>query len=258
MIPGRPKPSSTACWPISWGRRRPRSRRPGKRPAASSPRPSPRFRSARTTAIMPSSWNGAAIRPATLPPSFRHPRLRLDPGDRRRSGRGPRGPHPGRRLGRPAVRAGRRSRQGRRNPGRSVPPSEQKRWKELVTACGQAAHLALLLRTLPLGASFRTGRDGGSGRRRTGVVSHAAAAREWEELASCVFYKPFTERLRMHTNAFHWSLELPKVKAEAERLAGIAAPVADPPRIRPRTLRHRSRFLKSGFPRPASPFRPPV
>ena len=28
----------------------------------------------------------------------------------------------------------------------------------------------------------------------------------------------------MKTNAFHWSLELPKVKAEAERLAKIAAP----------------------------------
>ena len=119
-------------------------------------------------------------------------------------------------------------------PAASVPPSEQKRWKELVTACGQAAHLGRYYSERFLSALH-------SGQAETGAPDAAgqasfhmqAAAREWEELASCVFYKPFTERLRMHTNAFHWSLELPKVKAEAERLAGIAAPVADPPRIRP-------------------------
>ena len=45
------------------------------------------------------------------------------------------------------------------------------------------------------------------------------AAKEWAALAACSFYKPFTERLRMRTNTFHWSQELPKVQAEAERLA---------------------------------------
>jgi dienelactone hydrolase len=59
-----------------------------------------------------------------------------------------------------------------------------------------------------------------------------AAAKEWSALASCTFYKPFTERLRMHTNAYHWSLELPKVEAEAEKLAKAAPPVDDPPKPR--------------------------
>jgi cephalosporin-C deacetylase-like acetyl esterase len=35
------------------------------------------------------------------------------------------------------------------------------------------------------------------------------------------FYKPFTDRLRMGTNHFHWKDELPKIEAEAARLAKL-------------------------------------
>jgi dienelactone hydrolase len=111
----------------------------------------------------------------------------------------------------------------------SAPPTERKRLKELVTACRQAAHLGRYYSERFLSAwragLAEAGTPGAAGQ----AASHMqAAAREWGALASNSFYKPFTERLRMHTNAYHWSLELPKVTAEAEKLAKIGPPMPDP------------------------------
>ncbi len=58
----------------------------------------------------------------------------------------------------------------------------------------------------------------GSPRRNAQVDRIQTAARCMELLASNPYYKPFTDRLRMHTNSFSWSQEAAKVKAEAARI----------------------------------------
>lgn len=111
----------------------------------------------------------------------------------------------------------------------SAPPEEKKRLKELMTACAQAAHLGRYYAERFM-ATFRSGQaEAGAAASAGQAAGHLQnAAKEWGLLAAEPFYKPFTERLRMRTNAYHWSLELPKIKAEAERLAKIAPPVSDP------------------------------
>jgi dienelactone hydrolase len=47
------------------------------------------------------------------------------------------------------------------------------------------------------------------------------AAAGFNFLASNPFYKPFTDRLRMHTNTFSWAEEMKKVAAESKRLEGL-------------------------------------
>jgi len=119
----------------------------------------------------------------------------------------------------------------------AAPPAERKRLKELATACGQAAHLGRYYAERLLSA-WRAGQAqaGMAGAAGKATAHMEAAVKEWEALAACDFYKPFTERLRMRTNAFHWKSELPKVRAEAERLRKIAAALPDPaapPAVRP-------------------------
>ncbi len=111
----------------------------------------------------------------------------------------------------------------------SAPPGERKRLKELETACGQAAHLGRYYAERFLSAR----RSAEAELKKPDAAGAAAfhmqeAEKERSALAACAFYKPFTERLRMKTNTFHWSEELPKVRDEAARLAAIAAPVPDP------------------------------
>jgi dienelactone hydrolase len=110
----------------------------------------------------------------------------------------------------------------------AAPQSEQKRLKELITACTQAAHLGRYYAERFLSA-FRAAQAEGGMKEAAGKSTFhmREAEKEWGSLASCSFYKPFTERLRMHTNTFHWEQELPKVRAEADRLALIAASVPD-------------------------------
>ena len=126
-------------------------------------------------------------------------------------------------------------------PPSAVPPGEAKRFKELATACAQAARLGRYYAERFL-AAWRTGQaEAGAADAAGKAAWHMREAeRHWAGLAACSYYKPFTERLRMRTNAFHWSLELPKVRAEAERMAKIAGPVPDP------------------LAEPASELRPPV
>jgi dienelactone hydrolase len=117
-------------------------------------------------------------------------------------------------------------------PWDSAPPAERKRLRELVTASVQASRLGRYYAERLL-STYRSGQAqmGVAGAAAQASYHMAEAEKAWTELASCSFYKPFTERLRMRTNTFHWSQELPKVREEAARLAGIAAPAADP--IRP-------------------------
>ncbi|HVP90818.1 MAG TPA: prolyl oligopeptidase family serine peptidase [Terriglobales bacterium] len=116
-----------------------------------------------------------------------------------------------------------------RIPLDTAPAAERKRLKELVTVCGQVAHLGRYYAERFMSAYRSAEADAGTaGAAGRATANMEQAAKEWEALAACPFYKPFTERLRMHTNAFHWSQELPKVRAEAEKLAKMAAPVADP------------------------------
>ena len=114
-------------------------------------------------------------------------------------------------------------------PLTSAPPGEAKRLKELITACSQAAHLGRYYAERFLSA-WRNGlAEAGIANAAGRATAHMLEAeKEWSALAACTFYKPFTERLRMRTNSYHWAQELPKVKAESERLAKIAPPQADP------------------------------
>jgi dienelactone hydrolase len=72
------------------------------------------------------------------------------------------------------------------------------------------------------------------GARRSAADAMESARAAWQQLsesAAAKFYKPFTERLRMHTNTFHWRDQLATVTAEAEALkkaAGNAAPTPTP------------------------------
>jgi len=111
----------------------------------------------------------------------------------------------------------------------SAPAGERKRLRELITACGQASHLGRYYAERFLSA-WRAGQaEAGAADAAGRATAHMREAeKEWSALAACTFYKPFTERLRMRTNTYHWAQELPKVKAEQERLAKIAAPIPDP------------------------------
>ena len=111
----------------------------------------------------------------------------------------------------------------------SAPAGVRKRLRELITACGQASHLGRYYAERFLSA-WRAGQaEAGTADAAGRATAHMQEAeKEWSALAACTFYKPFTERLRMRTNTYHWAQELPKVKAERERLAKIAAPIPDP------------------------------
>ena len=115
-----------------------------------------------------------------------------------------------------------------RIPLDSAPAAERKRLRELVTVCEQVAHLGRYYAERFMSA-YRSAEaeEGTAGAAGQAAADMALAAKEWEALAVCPFYKPFTEHLRMRTNTFHWSQELPKVRAEAAKLAKKSAPVAD-------------------------------
>jgi len=114
-------------------------------------------------------------------------------------------------------------------PLTSVPAAEQKRFKELVTVCGQLSHLGRYYAERFM-AAYRSGQadTGIAGAAGRATYHMQEAAKEWSALSASPFYKPFTERERMHSNTFHWSQELPKVQAEADKLAKVAAAVPDP------------------------------
>ena len=114
-------------------------------------------------------------------------------------------------------------------PLSTAPPAERKRLQELITVCGQVAHLgryyAGRFMSAYRSAQAEAGTGGAAGQ---AVADMREAANEWGQLAACPFYKPFTERLRMRTNTFQWAQELPKIQAETDKLAKKAAPADDP------------------------------
>ncbi|MBP1661009.1 MAG: gluconolactonase, partial [Candidatus Aminicenantes bacterium] len=114
-------------------------------------------------------------------------------------------------------------------PADSVPAAEKKRFKEISTAVLQESRLGRYYAER-LMATYRSGQAQAGNADAAGRASFhmREAEKAWTELAGCAFYKPFTERLRLRTNWHHWSNELTSVRGEAERLAGIAAPVSDP------------------------------
>lgn len=65
------------------------------------------------------------------------------------------------------------------------------------------------------------------------AVAHLAAAAEaHSDLATSKFFRPFTERLRMHTNTFRWVDEQQKVAAELVRLKSLdLKPVVETPAL---------------------------
>lgn len=62
-------------------------------------------------------------------------------------------------------------------------------------------------------------RSSGTNQSRPDWPTPSWAERELAVLAENTFYRPFTERLRMHTNSFSWKGELAKMQAEAKRIA---------------------------------------
>jgi dienelactone hydrolase len=110
-----------------------------------------------------------------------------------------------------------------RIPLDSAPAPERKRLKELITVCGQVAHLGRYYADRFMAALAEA-----SGAAGQATLHMQGAVKEWSALASCPFYRPFTERLRMRTNTFHWSQELPKIEAEAARLAAKAPASPEP------------------------------
>jgi dienelactone hydrolase len=116
-----------------------------------------------------------------------------------------------------------------RIPLDSAPPAERKRLREIVTVCGQAARLGRYYAERFMAACRSAEADAGDAAAAGQATAHMQkAAGEWAALAACPFYKPFTEHLRMRTNTFHWSQELPKIEAEAARLAARAPAAPDP------------------------------
>lgn len=110
-----------------------------------------------------------------------------------------------------------------------APVAEQKRLKELVTVCGQVAHLGRYYAERFMAAYRSAQADAGNAAAAGQATAHMQeAAKEWAAIAACPLYKPFTERLRMRTNTFHWSQELPKIESEAKKMAAKAAPQPDP------------------------------
>jgi cephalosporin-C deacetylase-like acetyl esterase len=64
-----------------------------------------------------------------------------------------------------------------------------------------------------------------AGARRAAADAMESARAAWQQLSespAAHYYKPFTERLRMHTNTFHWRDQLPAVTAEADSLKAAA------------------------------------
>ncbi len=93
-------------------------------------------------------------------------------------------------------------------------PAEVKRLKELRTAVGMLSALGEYYAGR-FSSAYGSGPEDAAGlfRRAWTTLSESDLAR---------YYKPFTDRLRMHTNSFHWANELPLVN-QVPRLLGAAA-----------------------------------
>lgn len=66
-----------------------------------------------------------------------------------------------------------------------------------------------------------SGRQQQSTAESPGTSEIELAARAFADLAANPFYKPFTDRLRLHTNTFAWAQESARVDAESKRVLGL-------------------------------------
>jgi cephalosporin-C deacetylase-like acetyl esterase len=113
-----------------------------------------------------------------------------------------------------------------------VPEAGRKRLKELMVALKQVARLGAYYRWRFLAAWDVAAAESEVWKIRGEVRMNFGwrAAYTWQMLANSPearFYKPFTERLRMHTNTYHWRDSMPRVEAEAatlERLPEVSRP----------------------------------
>ncbi|MEW6742343.1 MAG: prolyl oligopeptidase family serine peptidase [Planctomycetota bacterium] len=113
----------------------------------------------------------------------------------------------------------------------SVKESERGALRELGVAINMLGYLARyysgrLLSAWALAAA-EANPEGAESYRARAFVELQNALDAWGRLSEspdAQYYRPFTERLRMHTNTFHWRAELDKVRAEAERVAALRPP----------------------------------
>jgi len=114
-----------------------------------------------------------------------------------------------------------------------APETHRKRLKALLSGLKMLAHLATYYQ-----GRFLSAYDLASIENQTGNLAATPqllqdfhlAVEGWEGLSTSSeagFYKPFTERLRMKTNDFHWKSALPRIAAEADMLAQL--PEVNPP-----------------------------
>jgi dienelactone hydrolase len=118
-------------------------------------------------------------------------------------------------------------------PLSEVPEPARGQVHELEQAAAMLAHLggyyaARMRGAVALAQAEAAPADRDGALRETGSRLHEAldAWRLLSDSPEARFYRPFTDRLRMHTNEFHWRAELPKMEQEAKRYP--AEPVALP------------------------------
>ena len=100
-----------------------------------------------------------------------------------------------------------------------------KRWKELRSAMLMLGHLADYYSGRLESAYWRGLSDQGADENAPAAAALQRSLAAWTQMSDSPeanYYKPFVERLRMHTNQFHWRNELPALKAIVE--ADAAAP----------------------------------
>jgi len=108
-----------------------------------------------------------------------------------------------------------------------IPPPVSNQVKELRGAMKMLGHLADYYGSRLIAACSTASAEAGTApgsehwNQKAGAAMEAAAT-AWLglcESGEATFYRPFTERLRMHTNTFHWRDQLAKVRAEAAKVA---------------------------------------
>jgi len=93
----------------------------------------------------------------------------------------------------------------------TLPEPRDPRERERVIAIQMLGHLADYYSSRIQAAYHWATGDGSASLMETALAA-------WRALGDQDFYKPFTERLRMRTNEFHWKNELAKVEREARRV----------------------------------------
>lgn len=128
----------------------------------------------------------------------------------------------------------------------SIPPGARTKYKELATSLRMLRNLAIYY-----ASRFRAAYTLATLERLTGsrasttllVNDFEAAVAAWQSLADEPYYRPFTERLRMRTNTFHWRDQLRPLIDEAARIKALPSS-SDPPLPAPAKSVVESELLK--------------